>query len=894
MINSIKLKNRISTVIISFIIFSLPGYGQNPDTIFKEFTYRNYSAARAGAWISDIAVPVNPDNINKFTFYVAARNGGVWKTSNNGTTFTPVFDHYGVNSIGAIEVAASNPEIIWVGTGEASNARSAYAGNGIYKSENGGITFENIGLKDSQHISKIIIHPSSPLIVYVAVMGHLFSMNEERGVFKTTNGGKSWSKILYIDNRTGVIDLVMDTQHPEILYAAAYEKERTAWHFEASGKGSRIHKTINGGKSWEQLSGGLPKGNLGRIGIDVYAKNPDILYSVIENLNQKPGFSEKETNGAFDPMRDPYFDKFIGGEVYRSENGGKNWQKMNPDSINVSSKAAYSFNQIWVDPNDENNLFINSIHMNTSIDKGKTWFDTKWPPTHRFLKMFGDVRTFWIDKNDSRHMIIGSDGGVYVTWDGGKTTDHLNNLPLGEVYNVETDMEDPYHIYMGLQDHEIWKAPSNGWSGQIGPGDWSLVGKWDGMYGRVDPEDSRWFYCTTQFGSHLRINQKTGEWSNIMPVANKELTPYRFTWNTPLEVSLHQPNTIYAGAQMLLRSKDRGDSWEELSPDLTTNDSIKIAGKGHMMFCTITTIAESPHSPGVIWAGTDDGRVHLTRDNGKNWKKFTKKLARAGSPKDLWTSRIIASSHHSGTAYLAKTGYRKDDFHPYLFITTNFGKTWKNIASNLPDQPISVIREDPENPDLLFVGNDIGVYFSLDKGKKWIPLKNNMPPVPVKDIKIQAGKKDLIVGTYGRGVFVTHIAPLEEFTEEVQEKDLYFFSITSQPAMNYSQQAEWGNSQLMGNRNHFTPNEENGLQLWYYLKKDTGSSIKFEIYDSENKIIKQLEGNKTAGIHKLVWLTKDNIPGTYKIILKQDNNELVRTGIIQKRIQWPVGNKSIE
>lgn len=886
-----KIKKRFPIVLMNLLLFSIMASSQVSDSLFSEFTYRNFNVARVGAWISDIAVPANPDTKNKFTFYIAARNGGVWKTSNNGTTFSPVFDNYGTNSIGAIEVAPSDPEIIWVGTGEASNARSAYVGNGIYKSENGGKTFENMGLRNSQHISKVIIHPQNPSIVYVAVMGHLFSTNKERGVFKTSDGGKSWEKVLFINDYTGVIDLVMDPVQTETLYAAAYEKERTPWHYQASGKGSRIYKTMNGGKTWEELSGGLPKGNLGRIGIDVYAKNPKIIYTVIENLNQKPDYIEKKKGGAFDPMRDPYFDKFIGGEVYRSENGGKTWKKMNADSVNVSSKAAYSFNQIWVAPNDDNDLFINSVHLNTSTDKGKTWQDVDWPPTQRFLKMFGDVRTFWIDKNDSRHMIIGSDGGVYVSWDGGKTTDHLNNLPLGEVYNVETDMDDPYHIYMGLQDHEIWKAPSNGWSGQIGPEDWSLVGKWDGMYGRVDPEDNQLYYSTTQFGSHLRINQKTGERFDIMPVAPEGEPVYRFTWNTPLEVSLHQSGTIYAGAQMLLRSSDRGDSWEEISPDLTRNDSVKIAGKGHMMFCTITSIAESPVSPGVIWAGTDDGRVHLTRDNGKTWKEFTAKIAKAGGPADMWVSRIIASSHHPGTAYVAKSGYRNDDFRPFLFATTNYGKNWKNIASNLPDQPVSVIREDPENPDLLFVGNDIGVYFSLDKGKNWFPLKNNMPPVPVKDLKIQTRKSDLIAGTYGRGVFVTNIAPLEEFTAAVQNKDIYLFKVIPQPAMNYSEQANWGNYQLMGDRNYFTPNEKNGLQLWYYLKNDVTQPVKIEIYDTRNKVVDQLDGKQTSGIHKLIWPTKNHAPGTYTIVLKQGGNKLTRKTLVEKKLLWPVGNK---
>lgn len=873
------------------MFISTIGSGQVSDSLFSEFTYRNFNAARTGAWISDITVPVNPDHKNKFTFYISARNGGVWKTTNNGTTFTPIFDNYGVNSIGAIEVAPSNPEIIWVGTGEASNARSAYAGNGIYKSEDSGDSFKNMGLEDSHHISKIVIHPDDPSVVYVAVMGHLFSTNEERGVFKTTNGGDSWEKVLYINKRTGVIDLVMDPLKPAVLYAAAYEKDRTPWNYQASGKGSRIYKTLDGGKSWKILKGGLPEGNLGRIGLDVYANNPEIVYAVIENLNEKPGYREKKKSGTFNPLRDPYFDKFIGGEVYRSGNGGKTWKKMNADSVNVSSKAAYSFNQIWVDPNNDNNLFINSTRLITSTDKGKTWPDMGLPPTHRFLNMFGDVRTFWIDKHDSRHMIIGSDGGVYLSWDGGKTTDHLNQLPLGEVYNVETDTDDPYNIYMGLQDHEIWKAPSNAWSGQIGPEDWSLVGKWDGMYGRVDPVDNRWFYSTTQFGSHLRIDQKTGERFDIMPVAAKGKPPYRFTWNTPLEVSIHQPGPIYAGAQMLLRSTDWGDTWKEISPDLTRNDSVKIAGKGHMMFCTITTIAESPLTPGEIWAGTDDGRVHLTRDNGKTWHELTEKITKAGGPEKLWVSRIIASSHHPGTAYVTKSGYRNDDFHPYVFISTDYGNNWENIASDLPNQPVSVIREDPVNPDLLFLGNDIGVYFSLNKGKNWLHLKNNMPPVPVKDLKIQTRKADLVAGTYGRGVFVTNIAPLEEFTPETQKKALYFFRVIPQPAMNYSQQANWGNYRLMGCRNYFTLNEENGLQLWYYLKNELSSPVKFEVFNSDNKLVGQLDGKQTPGMHKLVWPTRNHVPGAYKIVLKQGENELIRESIVQEKLLWPVGNK---
>ncbi len=882
--------------IISFLILSWShgGFSQShfQEDLLGVFQYRQLGPYRAGAWISDIDVPENPGEEEKYTFYIAARNGGVWKTINNGTTFTPIFDKYGVNSIGAICVDPIDPRTIWIGTGDASNTRSSYAGNGIYKSVDGGISFQNMGLEDSHHIPKILVNPTNSDMVYVAAMGHLFSSNNERGLFKTVDGGKSWTKILFINENVGVIDIAINRDNPDILYAATYEKYRSPWHFEAGGEASGIYKTMDGGETWEKLSNGLPSGKIGRIGIDLYRKNPDIIYAVFENLNPKPGTNidglEKKE---FDPMKDPYFDSLIGGEVYRSRDAGENWEKMNSNNDNVSGKAAYSFNQIWIDPNNPESIFINNVNMNTSHDGGRTWRDLDWPPKSLFLNMFGDVRTFWINPRDSRHMMIGSDGGVYQTFDGGKTTDHLYNIPLGEIYHVETDLAKPYNIYLGLQDHESWRGPSNSWKGEISLEDWYITGLWDGMVTKVDPNDPRWLYTTTQFGNHQRVDQINGERINIMPIAEKGHQPYRYTWTTPLEISPHNSLIIYTGGQMLLRSLDKGCHWEEISPDLTNNDPVKIAGRGHMMYNTITTISESPIKAGIIWVGTDDGRIHLTKNHGKTWQEFTGKLTQSGVPEEIYVSRVLASKINFETAYVAKSGYRNDNFKPFLFRTTDFGETWENIASNLPEYPISAIAEDRTNPNLLFIGNDTGVFVSISGGKEWIPFKNNMPPVPIRDLLIHPSEKDLIVGTFGRGAYVTDISPLVEFNEKKLQEKAYLFDIETKPQLNYSQQATWGNYRLMGDRHLFTPNESNGIIIYYYLREPLKKNPEIQIFTGKGKQVAVLKCESGRGIQRVRWDTSGTSPGHYRVVLKADKIILIKNMSVSTAWKWHVGNQ---
>jgi photosystem II stability/assembly factor-like uncharacterized protein len=887
------MRNRI--IISALLLFAIwagstvSGQGNRRNSEPSGFEYRNLGAFRISAWTGELAVPLNPGEKHKNTFYIAPRTGGVWKTDNRGTTFRCITDAIGTTSIGDVDVAPSNPDILWVGTGEAFNARSSYAGNGIWKSTDAGETWEHMGLSDSHHIAEIIIDPSNPDVVWVAVMGHLYSENSERGIYKTTDSGKSWNRVLYVDDATGFIDLALNPSNTDIMYASAYQKVRTPWTYEPGGEKSRVYKTEDGGSNWEKIEGGgFPDGPLGRIGIDLQYNKPDVIVAVVQNLNVKPGV-DPNSPVPFDEFTDHSFDNLVGGECYRSFDGGDSWERLNdPEEIDVSGKAAYSFNKITIDPTDPDKIYIIGSGMYYTLDGGKTW------PTGRqselFRTNFGDNRTLWIDPRDGDHMFLGSDGGIYETWDGAKNMNHYHHIPLGEIYMVEVDMQEPYNIYIGLQDHEVWKAPSNSWSGEIGDEDWVIVGMWDGMYTKVDPDDSRWLYFTSQFGAHHRVDQSIGERVSISPVSPEGSEIYRFTWNTPLALSPHNSSVIYTGSQKLLRSPDRGDTWEELSPDLTYNDKVKIAGTGHIMYCTITTIDESPVKPGLIWVGTDDGRVHMTRDNGKRWTEFTVSLEKIGVPHERWVSRVLASKHKEGRAYIAKNGYRNDDFTPYLYMTDDYGKSWLDISSNLPESPVNVIYEDRINPDLLFLGNDMGVYYSIDRGKKWESLRENMPPVAVRDLLVHPREGDLVVGTYGRAAWVTDITPLQQFTSDIAKSAFHLFDIEPKPQLNFSQQASWGNYNIMGSNQLRTSNEKNGLEIWFNFKNESKDWATILITDSVGKEVFKQEVPAISGIKKIYFNTMFTPPGKYKVVMTYNGENITKEAIVKERWLWPVIN----
>ena len=534
------------------------------EQLLRVFTYRNLGPFRMGARTSDIAVPAAPANDHLYTFYVGFWTGGLWKTTNNGTTFEPIFDAQAKLAIGDVAVAPSNANIVWVGTGDAFTSRSSYAGDGIYKSTDAGKSWTNMGLKDSHHIARIAIHPTNPDVVYAAVMGHLYSTNSERGVFKTTNGGATWERVLYLNEKIGVVDLVMNPKQPDVLFAAAYDKQRLPWQMINGGPESGIYKTTDGGRRWARLAGGLPEGRIGRIGLDMFHGNPDIVYAVIENQNPRPVVAAPAAAapGAASAT--------YGGQVYRTDDAGQTWTRMSAEDYNVSPKGPYYFSQIRVDPGNDQHILVTQDGFRRSLDGGRTW-----NAPNIFPRMFGDYRTLWIDPQNPNRMIGGSDGGIVISYDGGRTGDHYANIPVGEIYAIGVDMEDPYNIYAGLQDHEHWKGPSNGPLGRVTVWDWLAVGDNDGMFTQVDPQDSRYLYTTRQYGGHTRVDQKFGYETNIWPQRSQG-DPYRFQWATPLHISPHDSKVIYAGAQVLLRSPDRGDTWTEISPDLSTNDKSRI------------------------------------------------------------------------------------------------------------------------------------------------------------------------------------------------------------------------------------------------------------------------------------------------------------------------------
>ena len=822
-----------------------------PDEVLGALSFRNIGPFRTAAWVTEIAVPETPSRDHLYTIYAATRSGGLWKTTNNGTTWDVISDSVDVAAVGAVAVAPSNPDIVWMGTGDQANARSSYSGKGVFKSVDAGKTWRLMGLPDSHHIARIVIHPKNPDVVYVTAMGHLFSRNEERGVFRTADGGATWQKILYVDDGTGAIDLVMSRRSPDTLYAAMYEKHRRPWELVLGGPGSGVYRTDNGGRTWRRLAGGLPAGDIGRIGLDLNQQNPDVLYAVVENVNPRteamgPGLDACAVARPGEPAPQLRPGARVGNEVYRSDDGGRTWRKAHGDGIDVAgSKAPYSFNQLRMDPGDPDRLIITSDQMYVSEDAGRTWSCSN--ANGFFRGVFGDFRSIWWDPQDSRRIMLGSDGGVNVSHDGGRTAKYFPNMAVGEVYAIGVDMDDPYNVYAGLQDHDSWKGPSNSPTGRVTLEQWTTVGPGDGMYNQVDPTDSRWVYNTRETGNHGRLDQKTGQRTVIAPSRSPD---HRYGWITPIVLSPHNPQIVYAGAELVYRSLNRGDTWEEISPDLTANDDRCGIGSGFVPFCTMTSISESPVRPGVIWVGTDDGRVHVTESHGAGWRDVTAAIAGAGGPADCYVSRVFASPHDAGTALVAKSGFRNDDFAPYLYRTADYGRTWTSIGAGLPDAPINVVVQDRRNPALLVVGNDIGVFVSIDGGTRWMRLRANLPTVPVHDLTVHPRENDLVLGTYGRAVWIGDISPLQELSAESLAKPVHLFDI--EPRARYDFRAI-GNYHLFGDAYLEVPNEPDAIAITYLLAADAGAPARITVRDFAGRVVREIEGPSKRGLNTALW-----------------------------------------
>ena len=719
---------------------------------FKNLDWQFLGPNNTSGRIVDIAVEY-PKGEN-YTIYAASASGGVWKTENEATSWTPVFDQDATSDIGDIAIAPSNNNIVWIGTGEANIFRSSMAGIGMYKSVDAGKTWAHMGLENTNTIARIIVHPKNPDIVYVAATGNEWTNNSERGIYKTTDGGKSWSKILYVDEKTGANDLVMDPKNPNVLYATTWQRIRLKWNDPRSDDdytGSGIWKTTNGGKDWEQINTGIPKPqHRGRIGIDICKTNPKVLYAFVDNY-EKTGevFVDQGDNyGA------PSSGKIKGATIYKSVDKGKTWtktsgqtEKMKEYMEGIGNTYGWVFGQIRVDPNNENTIYIMGLSLHVSYDSGKTF---KRLPTKG-----GDHHGLWIDPYNSKYLINVNDHGINASYDGGKNWKSMREgLPLVQFYNVGYDMDTPFHVYGSIQDHGSRKGTVDLSRGrdEIPSVDWQGAPGGEGSNHCIDPRDPNIVYSAGFYGSLSRTNIATGERKSIQPKVYPDEPKLRGQWLAKFILSPHNPDIIYHGMQYLFRSLDQGGTWERISPDLTSNDKSRM---GDIPFQTIFSISESPLKYGLIYVGTDDGHVHVTKDGGKNWDKIE-----SGIPKDRWVSRLVASKYDMGTVYMTQNGKRNDDFAVYVWKSTDFGKTWEDISSNIPYGPVNVIREDPRNPKILYVGTDVGAYVSKDEGKKWEVLGGNLPSTYVQDLIIHPRDNIIVVATHGRGMWALDANPI--------------------------------------------------------------------------------------------------------------------------------------
>lgn len=713
---------------------------------FRDLAWRSVGPTFAGGRIESIAVhPSQP-----FTLYVGAGAGSVWKSVNNGGTWTPVFEKQSTFSIGEIAIAPSNPNIVWVGTGEVLMARSSYAGTGVFKSTDAGKTWTNMGLHDSHHIGRVLIDPVDPNIVYVAAIGHNFSTNTERGLFKTIDGGLSWTNVLYVNDRVAVIDAEIDPGNRNTLYAVTWERDRKPWGHVVAGAGSGLHKSTDAGRTWRRVGRGLPSGpDLGRIGVAVAASNPRVVYALLDNQSLRPqlaGSSEQSPQ----PIR---------GELYRSSDAGESFAKMNTGPL--ATTIGYDWNLLKVSPDNENSVYVAGNRFLASTDGGRSFRQvggTIVPLQYKEKREFPlDHHALWIDPGNPDRVILGTDHGLYFSWDRATSWVLMNNLPIVEFYAIAVDMERPYNIYGGNQDNAAVFGPSTSTTDPEAPNLWRHVylDRWGGGDGFVtlpDPTDRDKIYYFTGRTVFLK-NMTDGTQVNVTPPADPAAGDLRYNWMVPSVISPHDARTLYYGGNRLFRSADKGASWRLISPDLTTNPGPD--RRGNIPYGTLTTVSESPIRAGLIYAGADDGSVQVTRDGGQTWTRITTGLP----PK--WVSRVTASRHDEATVYVSLTGFREDDFSSYLFVSNDYGRTWRSIAANLPAESVNVVAEDPTQTGVLYIGTDLGVYASIDAGRSWHSLCHRLPTAAVHDLVVHPRDNELVIGTHGLSVFVLDVRPIQ-------------------------------------------------------------------------------------------------------------------------------------
>jgi len=765
----------------------------------------------------------------RLTIYIGSASGGVWKSRDGGTTFKPIFDKQPSLSIGSIAVDPSNPQTVWVGTGESWARNSVSVGTGVYRSRDGGDNWESVGLPDSEHVSRIVIHPKDGNTVYACALGHLWSSNTERGVFKTNDGGKTWNKILFRNESTGCAEMAMDPQDSNVLYAAMWDVRREPWNFRSGGPGGGLFKSTDGGATWHELRKGLPEGDLGRIGVAVAPSNHLRVYAVVEARNHTA--------------------------LFRSDDAGDSWLEVN-NSFNISGRPFY-FARLSIDPKNADRVYKTGFFLTVSEDAGKSFSAAISMSEGPGDALHSDLHALWIDPENPDQMLVGTDGGVYESQDQANHWRFLANLPISQFYHVSYDMADPYNVYGGLQDNGTWMGPSRGVDG-IPNRSWRVIGMGDGFWAFSDPSDADYAYVEYQGGRISRFRKSTGEARDIKPLPRAGEADFRFNWNTPIHMSANHPGTIYLGGQFLFRSRDHGESWDRISPDLTTNDparqhqelsgGLTIDNSDAEKYETIYTIAESPKNGDVIWAGTDDGNVQITRDDGRHWTNVVKNIP--GLPPNTWVSTIEASHFDPAVAYATFDGHAAGDMKPYVYRTKDYGKTWTSLSTPDLSGYAHVVREDLVNANLLYVGTEFGLFISTDNGAHWAQLKGGLPNVAVRDIAIQPRESDLILATHGRGIYILDdLTPIRALTPELLAKDLVMLpsrpSVLNLPA---SEQRFDGDAEFKGR----TLPEAASI-VYYQKKRHIFGDLKLEIYDDHGSLLTSIQGDKRRGMNRLAW-----------------------------------------
>jgi photosystem II stability/assembly factor-like uncharacterized protein len=794
---------------------------------FDNLTFREIGPPSPSGRVDDLAVLES----NPSVFYVATATSGVWKTTNHGTTFQQVFDSATTSSVGDIAIAPNDANLVWVGAGENNNRQSSSWGDGLYKSGDGGKTWQHTGLGDSKHIARIVVDPVDYSTVYVAALGNLWGAGGERGVYKTTDGGHSWTRVLHVDDDTGATELVMDPSNNKVLYAATYQRRRATWGMNGGGPGSGIYKSSDAGRTWTKLTRGVPEGPLGRIGLDVYRRNPNVVYARIQH--------ERESG------------------VYRSDDAGASWAKLSSEN----PRPMY-FSQIRIDPQNDHRIYVLGVQLHVSDDAGKTF------RADGARRIHVDHHAMWINPHDSNVAIIGNDGGVSITYDRSKTWVWMPNLGLAQFYHVAYDMQRPYHVCGGLQDNNTWCAPSDVRNEHgISNDDWYVIGGGDGFQAQMDPTDPRILYAESQDGRMNRIDRITNERKSIRPEAPEGEPPYRWNWDTPMRISAHNPTTLFVAGNRLFKSTDRGHSWKAISPDLTTNtdrETLSLMGAvakdfriakhdGVQSYGNLVQFAESPRKAGIYYTGSDDGVVSVSRDDGATWTNVTSKFA--GLPRNTYVSKLEASRFDEGTVYATFDGHRTNEWGTYVFVSTDFGSSWRSIAGDLPKgQIVRALAEDLKNPDVLYLGSESGLFVTTDRGRRWTRVRGNFPTVPVYEITLHPRENDMILATHGRGVWILDdLAPFQQFAK-AQQTDAFVFE---PEAVAQRRPSSERNKDSEGDRQFLGANPARGASIAYYLKAQA-KDVRLTVRDAGGSVVRELTGDATkdarkAGVNTLVW-----------------------------------------